>query len=500
MRQAISQRADYKWWVFGTIAIGIFMSVSDEIGVLVAIPEIATHFDVDLPTAQWVAVGYFLAVSVLLLPMGRLADLIGRRQVYITGLATFVIGAALASSSTSVIMLIVARALEGAGCAMIQGNGMAIIISVFAGRERGKSLGSYLSAVGLGAIAGPALAGFLVSSLGWRSVFVANGLVGILGIAAALVILDQGRLSPDAQRAQRPKFDWLGATLSGGTLLAFLLAMTFGSRSGWGSAQVVAGMLAAVALLGTFIWWELKAPAPMIELRLFKRRLFSLGVTAAWTSYLGIYGILFMMPFYLQRVRGYSAQEYGLIVIPAFLCMSILGPVSGRLSDRFGWVKFNVAGLALSATGLFILATMLTDSSSLALVIPVLVLMACGTGVFDSPNSSSILSAVEPSEYGVAAGLIQLTRNSASVTSVAASTAIVVATMASMGFEPKLEEVTVEGGAEIGRAFVSGLHTVYLVLGIIVVIGIVVSVLKGERGKETVKAAPSSPLGEGSAE
>ena len=472
------------------------MSVVDELGVLVALPSIESHFNVDLPTVQWVIVGYALAVSVLLLPMGRLADMVGRKQVYIAGLATFVVGTTLAGSSMNVIMLIMSNILLGAGPAMIQGNGVAIITYVFPGAERGKALGYYVSVVGIGAIAGPALGGFLVSALSWRAVFLINVPVGIIGIIAAMIILDKSRLVHGTQGGQRPRFDWLGAVLSGGALLSFLLALTNGSRAGWGSAPIVAELLVSVVLLATFIWWELRTPSPMLELRLFKRKLVTMSVTAAWLSFLGLYSVLFMMPFYLHKVLGYTPYEAGLMLIPGFICMTILGPLSGRLSDRFGWRKLNVVGLALSATALLVLSTRLTEDTFIGLVIPLLMLQMCGTGIFESPNNSSILSAVERARYGVVSALTQLTRTSASVISVAVSTTIVVATMASMGFEPRLEAVSAEGGVEVAHAFVSGLRTTFMVLGSLVVVGMALSFLKGERAKEVPSVAPQSRVGE----
>lgn len=492
MRQAIVQSANYKWWVFGTIAIGTFLSVIDHGSVMVALPSIESHFGTDLPTVQWVVLGYTLTISVLLLPMGRLGDIIGRKPVYITGFTVFALAAALAGASINLPMLITAKVLQGAGSAMIQGNAMAMIISTFPGRERGKALGTHLSVVGIGAIAGPALGGLLVSTFGWRSVFLVNVLVGLLTIAAAVVILDQHRLSQETQEGQRPKFDWLGAALSGAALLVFLLVMSNGYRVGWASVPIVVGLLAFVVLLVVFIWWELRTPSPMLELRLFKRRLVAFGVSAGWVAFLGGSSVYFMMPFYLQRVLGYSPRESGLIVIPGALCLIIVGSLSGRLSDRFGWRRFNLGGLTLAAIALFILSTRLTEHSSLALVIPTLMLLSCGTGLFNTPNNSSILSAVERSRYGVVSSLTQLMRNTANVTSVSLATTIVVTTMASQGFEPSLGTVSAEGGTAVARAFVSGLHRAFLILGSLLLVGIVLSYFKGERVKEI--AAPVSTM------
>ena len=502
MRQAIIQSASYKWWVFATISIGTFISVVDHGSVNVALPSIESHFKTDLPTVQWVVVGYALAISVLLLPMGRLGDMFSRKRVYIGGLGLFVVGAGLAGSAQSLPMLIGFKVLQGVGSAMIQGNGMATIISVFPDRERGKALGLTVSVVGTGAIVGQPLGGLLVSALGWRSVFSLAVVVGLLAIVASAIILDQRRMAQPREDQQRLKFDWLGAALSGGALLIFLLVLSNGHRAGWTSAPIALGALSVVAFLAAFIWWELRSPAPMLELRLFKRKLVALGVTASWISFLGSSSVIFMMPFYLQRVQGFSPREAGLIMIPGAVSLMVMGAISGRLSDRFGWRRFNMGGLAISAIALFALSAWLTKGSPLVFIIPVLMLVSAGIGLFNSPNNSSILSAVERSRYGVVSALTQVTRNSANVSSIAITTSIVAATMGSMGFEPSLEAVSTGAGTGEAGAFVSGLHRSYLVLGSLLLVGIFISFFKGERVKEPPEeapaAAPASSTGEAS--
>ncbi|MDP6549717.1 MAG: MFS transporter, partial [Dehalococcoidia bacterium] len=231
--------------VFSALAIGTFLSVVDHGSVLVALPTIGSHFGTDLPTVQWVIVGYALAISVLLLPMGRLGDLVGRKQIYIAGFSIFIVASALAGASPNLGLLIGAKVLQGVGSAMIQGNSMAIVISTFSETERGKALGSHLSVVGTGAVAGPALGGFLVSVLDWRWVFLINVPIGLIGIAVGLLVLWGGRPSEEAEGGGRPAFDWMGAVLSGVALLAFLLVVGNGDRVGWTSGPVAAGAVAA---------------------------------------------------------------------------------------------------------------------------------------------------------------------------------------------------------------------------------------------------------------
>ena len=182
MISGIKTSPNFKWWVFSTIAIGTFLSVIDHGSVQVALPSIERHFGADLPTVQWIVVGYALTISVLILPMGRLGDIIGRKQVYVGGMVIFVVAAGLAGLSPNLGSLIAAKVFQGVGSAMVQSSGIAMVVSSFPGTERGKALGTHLSVVGAGAVAGPAIGGLLVSVFGWQAVFFANVPIGIFTI------------------------------------------------------------------------------------------------------------------------------------------------------------------------------------------------------------------------------------------------------------------------------------------------------------------------------
>jgi EmrB/QacA subfamily drug resistance transporter len=431
---------------------------------------------------QWVVLGYVLAISALLLPMGRLGDIAGRKQVYVTGLIIFTLAAAWAGFSINLPMLITAKIFQGVGSAMIQGTGMAIVVLAFPGSERGKALGSHLSVVGIGAIAGMAIGGLLVSALGWRSIFFANFTVGLFAIVASMLLLSGSWLEQESQGGRRLSFDWLGAALSGGALLAFLLVVGNGDRIDWALAPIVTGIIACAIFLITFICWELHTSSPMLELRLFTRRVFAVGVASSWISFMGGAALRFMTPFYLQRVLGYSPAQVGALMIPAALFLIVLGPLSGHLSDKFGWRRFATGGLAVTAIAFFILATSLTERSSVVLIISMLVLHGWGMGIFGSPNRSSIFSAVEQYRYGVVSALTQLVRNAALVTSIAVATTVVVVTMGSMGVEPSLDTVS----PEVAGAFVAGLRRVFMFLGALQVIGMAITFLAGIGGQESL--------------
>ena len=251
MRQGFARRQNYKYWAFGAIGLGTFGTVVDHGSVNIAVPVISEDFGANLSSAQWVVISFALTISALLLPLGRLVNQVGRTRMYIAGSVVFIVGAALAGAAPNLTILILARVLQGVGAAMTQGTGMAIISSVFPANERGKAIGLLMTVVGIGAVAGPAVGGILISLVDWRLVFFINVPLGLLGIAACLVVLNDPDEKGLAERARNRGFDWLGAVLSSGMLVTFILTITNGQRVGWGSPPIL------------LAWW---APPPSWEL------------------------------------------------------------------------------------------------------------------------------------------------------------------------------------------------------------------------------------------
>ena len=490
MISSLARSSRYKWYVFAALAVGTFASVVDHGSVGVALPTVATFFHTDIPSVQWLVIGYAMTVIALLLPMGRLADLITSKRVYIIGSFVIIAGSIAAGTSTDLSVLIVSRIVQGTGAAMTQGTGMAIMIGAFPPNERGKAIGLIMTMVGTGAVAGPAMGGLLVDAFGWRSVFFATVPMVAASIALCLAVLNSADQPRPVRGPGRAGFDWLGAFLSSSALLSLLLGITNAHRSGWTSPPIMGAAVAFVVLLAGFIWWELRIASPMLNLRLFRRRNFFLGVSANYLMFIGSSAVLFMTPFYLQNVLGYSASVAGLCVVPGALCMAILGPLSGRLSDRYGWRKFTVAGLALSTTGIGILSQA-TAGSSLLHVIPALMLTSSGMGTFYSPNSSSILSAVERESHGVISALVNLIRNAGNVVSVAVATAIVTATMGSMGYEPSLDAVRHGAASGVGAAFTMGMKYAFFTMMGSLLVALFLSALPTHREGQAAQATPT---------
>lgn len=466
--------------MYSAIALGLFVSVADHGSVSVALPSIANEFATDLPTVQWVMIAYALTISSLLLPMGRLSDIVGRKRLYVGGFAVFLVSVLLCAVAGDVVTLIASRVLMGLGAAMTQATATAILLSSFDESERGKALGLQLSAVGSGAVGGPAIGGAVVDAFGWRGVFFLTAVLAVVAVVAAQAALDRTKTDGAASGG---RFDLVGALTSTAMMMVFLLAMSNGTELGWRSPSITAGFGGVVALAGLFAYWELRNRYPMLDVALFRHRVFVFGVAASAVSFMGISSVRFLMPFYLQAVLGYSPARVGLILVPAAIGMIITGPLGGRLSDRYGWTPFNVGGLLFSATGLFVLSRA-TETSPVWLIILGTVTQSIGTGTFNAPNNSSILSVVESSRYGVMSGFLNLVRNSANITGIAVATTIVVTVMGAQGFEPSLAAVSESGARGVLGAFTSGMRTAYLSMAALALAGAAVSLFKGGRRRD----------------
>ena len=467
MTQVRTQRSRYL--AFSAILFGLFTVVADHGSIIIALPSIANHFESDLPTTQWVSIGYVLAISITLLPMGRLADLVGRKPIYVTGFIVFAITGVMAGFAPSILTLIAVSTLHGLGAGMTQGTAMAMAVAAFPQAERGKVLGIYMGVVGAGSVFGPAAGGMVVGALGWPWAFFGMSVLGLISMALTIAFVESGR--PSREGARPFRFDWVGAALAAGALLAFLQAMTWAPDLGYGSAYIILALAAAAALAAGFVAWELRSSHPLLDLRLFGNRIFRVGVVSSFIHFIGTTSAWFLMPFYLQVVLRYTPGEVGVMTALSYIAMMIVGPVSGRLSDRLGRRLLTVGGLLFTTAGILTLSTLKADSH-VAIAIAGMIMQSVGIGAFNPPNNSAILSAVANEEHAVISGFLNLVRNSASVISVAIATAIVTMTMGSMGYPPSLAAVSAEGSAGLLDAFVAGLRYAYWLMAAMLIVGV----------------------------
>jgi EmrB/QacA subfamily drug resistance transporter len=451
----LARFVEHKYRVFLVCAIGIFVTVFDTSSSIVALPTIALEFGTSLPTAQWVVIGNSLIIAALLVPMGRLSDIIGRKRIYVFGCYMFATGALLAWFSSSIFGLIVARGIVGIGSAMTQGTAMAILVRNFDISERAKMLGFQMGGVGLGAMTGPALGGIIVGTLGWRTLFAVSAItMALVGIAGQKIL---------RRRSKRPAvttapFDIAGAVLFSSLLISGLLTLTLGPRFGWAERGTVAGATLFAALLLAFIAVERRHSAPMLDLSLFRNPAFAFGALAALIVFMCMSATRFLAPFFFQGVKGFDPSRVGLLMLPAATITAFSAPLAGRFADRFG-VRFvaNI-GFTIAMLGL-VTFVFLQTATPIWVVVAGLMVMALGMSSFGAPNSAAILNSVDAGAYGVASGFVNLCRNTGNVIGIAFGTAIVTLTMASSGYEPSLSEVNAASDSGIYVAFTDGVRS-----------------------------------------
>jgi EmrB/QacA subfamily drug resistance transporter len=375
-------------------AVASFLTPFMGSAVNVALPVISRQFEMNAVLLSWVATAYLLAAAVFLVPIGRLADIHGRKRVFVIGIVVYTTSSVLAAVAPSGLFLVLARVVEGAGAAMIFGTGTAILTSVFPREERGRALGINVAAVYLGLSLGPTLGGLLTQQLGWRSVFLVN-----LPLGTLILILVTTRLQGEWAEARGEAFDLVGSLLYGSALMALLIGVTF-LPGPLGFGLIVGGVLGIVL----FALWELRAPSPVLDIRLFRRnRAFALSNLAALINYSATFGVGFLMSLYLQYIKGMTPRQAGLVLIAQPVMQALFSPLTGRLSDRVEPRIVASAGMGLTAIGLVSL-TQIESATPIARIVVSLVLLGLGFALFSSPNINAIMSSVERRFYGVAAG------------------------------------------------------------------------------------------------
>jgi EmrB/QacA subfamily drug resistance transporter len=392
-----------KWWVMLAIAMGIFLGTIDGSIVNVALPTLVLDLDTTFPVVQWVVLAYLLALATLVLGIGRLGDIVGKKTIYASGFAVFTLGSVLCGLSPSVGWLIGFRVFQALGAAMIFALGFAIITEAFPREERGRALGINGAIVSVGIVLGPTLGGLLIDSLGWRWIFFVNLPVGIVGTITAI------RYIPDVPPESGERFDVPGAAVFLVLLLTFLLGLTFGQTDGFGEPRTLALLGTAAVALPLFVWIERRAEHPMLDLSLFRNRLVSVNLFAGWASFAAIGGVFILLPFYLERVLGHTPAETGLLLASVPLALGISAPAAGSISDRIGPWPVVLTGLAILFASYLLMLTLDTGTTALAYLVT-MAPVGLGMGIFQSPNNSAIMGAVPPRRLGVTSGLLTITR------------------------------------------------------------------------------------------
>ena len=415
-----------KWWVFLVVGIGTFMSALDASVVNIILPVLRTYFQSDVASVEWVVVIYLLVVSSLLLTFGRLGDLRGHKGMYAGGFLIFVAASAVCGLAPTVTILVAARTVQAIGAGMLFANSPAILTHSFPPQQRGQALGLQATMTYLGLTVGPSLGGWLTQSISWRAVFYINVPIGLLAFILSLVFIPADK--PDTTRAER--FDLPGALLFAAGLALLLLGLNQGDAWGWTSPAVLICAAAALVLLGIFLRVEMRNPSPMLDLSLFKQRVFSASTASAVLNYVCLYCVIFLMPFYLLQGRGLNPAQAGLLLTAQPIIMAIVAPVSGWLSDRIGSRLLSTLGMLVMAAGIFLLALLKPDATNTA-ILAGLAVTGLGTGIFISPNTSALMGSASRQRQGIASGILATARNVGMVLGVGLAGAILTSVMAS---------------------------------------------------------------------
>ncbi len=399
-----SSHPQWRWFILVTVLIGASMSALDVSIVNVALPTLQGDFKVNMAVIEWVAMAYMLTLTIFLPLFGRLADIFGRTKMYNTGFVVFTVGSAFCGLASSAGFLIGARILQAIGAGLLQANSVALITAAFPAKERGRAIGIQGAVQAVAMSIGPFVGGILISVVSWRAIFYVNVPIGILGTFAALYCL------PAAERSgKREKIDYLGTTLFATGLAFLVLAVNEGEHIGWTAPIILTYFILGAVLLAAFLVTETRVEHPMIDLTLFKRYAFWAGNLTGLLSYYVLFAVLFLMPFYLEKIAGYNPVVTGSILTPIPLAMAIVAPFAGHISDKYGSRIMTMWGMGVCALASALLI-FTGRSPNMAILIGELVVLGIGMGLFTPPNNSAIMGSVPKERLGVAGGILNMMR------------------------------------------------------------------------------------------
>lgn len=440
-----------------------FMEVLDGTIVNVALPTMQAELGVEATEIQLVASAFLVVTCAFLLVFGRLGDMVGKARVFQTGVVLFTVGSAFCALSSTLPLLVAARAVQALGVACSLANNQGIITELFAER-RGRALGLVATFTALGAMAGPTVGGVLVSIFPWESIFVINIPIGILSFAIGVVAL------PNRRSAGKHALDVAGTLLVVPAILLVFVAITL-MEDGAGAFEF-AMLAAGIVLVAAFIAVERRATEPLVQLRIFRNVSFDIDLAAMVLVFLGLSGVTIIMPFYLQSALGLEPGVAGLVMACYPLVNATIGTLSGALSDKIGCIKPTLAGQAVFALGLFGLSTLALDTP-IASIVPMLMFTSLGSAMFQSPNNSLIMGHAEPEMLGFVGSLGNLMRYLGQSLGITISTGVLYGTMSAEAGHRVSSFVT-----DRPELFMHGLAAVFHLLAALVAVALAISLVR----------------------
>ena len=424
----------------------------------IALPAIQQEFAVDAVLLSWIANAYLLATGVSLVPVGKIADIYGRKKIFVAGIFVFTAFTVGTAFARSVLCIILFRIFQGVGAAMTMTTGIAIIAAVFPLSRRGKSIGITVAAVYIGLSVGPFAGGILTTVFGWRSIFLVNAPVGLLAFVLSLT-----KIRDEWADAKGEQFDYLGSILYGLSLVGVIYGLSILPEA-FGIGLLGLGLTG----FAVFVWQELRTPFPVFEVRLFSRnRTFSFSSLAALINYAATFAVSFLLSLYLQYIKGMSPEKAGFLLVCQPLMQALFSPLAGRLSDRIEPAIIASLGMALTAAGL-ISFVFLGNSTPTAYIVAGLVVLGIGFALFSSPNMNAIMSSVENRYYGVASGTVATMRLIGQMFSMAIATLIFSFMIGKVQISP----------ANYGD-FLSSVNLAFTIFSVMCIVGIYFSFTRG---------------------
>ncbi|MGZ3716176.1 MAG: MFS transporter [Ktedonobacterales bacterium] len=470
--RAVQHADSYKWLVLGCTSMGSLLATLNSGTLIIALPVLLRELHTDLITLVWVLLGYMLAQTVLVLTAGRLADMFGRKHLYVFGFALFGLSALVAGFATTGGELVGVRIVQGAAGAFMMATSSAIVTDTFPKRQLGLALGTNMIVAAVGSILGTILGGWL-TTFGWQWIFWFNVPFALIGTVWAWL-----QLREHVQLDRHQRFDIPGTLTYLISITGLLVALTVGGIQGWTTPVVIGGFVVAIVVLPIFFFVERHARQPMLDLSLFRDRLFAMGNLSAFLNSLARLAVTFLFVFYFQGPKQQDALTAGIMLTPLAIGMLIMSPISGYLSDHHGSRLLASLGLIVSAIGLAGMALIQLDTPYWYIA-TVMLIMGIGSGLFNSPNTSAIMASVRPGQRGVAAGTRTMLMNTGGIFSIAFALAIVASTLPPAVMFKIFAGVTSGVPSSALIDFMNGLHMSFWLMTGITVLAAIASALRG---------------------
>jgi len=475
MQDKISKVNEKRWIILLTTVLLTFMTTLDSSIVNVALPVMSEKLSVSMAATGWVVTSYLIVIVGTILIFGRLGDTIGKSKIFKIGIVIFTLGSLFCGISSNLGVLVIGRVIQAVGAAGVMATNQGIITNVFPANERGRALGLNGTFVALGAMVGPPLGGVIVAALKWEYIFLINVPIGIIAFILAMNTL------PKNDEVTKEPLDVCGAILFAVSVIALFGAVVQGQEIGYNNKFIIGAFILAVVAFIAFIYAEKKSSMPLLQLDIFKNKLFSLSIICGFIAFVAIGSSNIIMPYFLQYVRALSPSVTGLLLMVSPMILAVVAPLSGYVSDKVGAESLTFVGLILTSAGLALIGTS-TQTSPIIFLLLFIALMTLGNGMFQSPNNSLVMSTVPNNKLGIAGSINALVRNLGMVFGISLSTTLLYNRMSSkIGYH-----VTnyVNGRADI---FLYGMKWVYFSAAVICALGAALTAYRifGFKGKKT---------------